>query len=129
MADRILQRLPDVQSLLERSGAAEGQLEGLLGTFATFEPGNPSSPVAPVGSALVNLDAKLDIDTTGLSTDLSTTIDVIKNALPPGTLEYVEAIEDAYDAARGLLQDNALVKEVAEGGDLKEVALAVIEER
>jgi ElaB/YqjD/DUF883 family membrane-anchored ribosome-binding protein len=128
MADGILNRLPDIQSLLERSGAAEGQLEGLMGAFASFEPGNPSSPVAPVGSVLVNLDAKLDIDTTGLSTDLSATIDVIKNALPPGTLEYVEAIEDAYDSARGLLQDNALVKEVAEGGDLKEVALAVIEE-
>ena len=93
MADGILNRLPDIQSLLERSGAAEGQLEGLMGAFASFEPGNPSSPVAPVGSVLVNLDAKLDIDTTGLSTDLSATIDVIKNALPPGTLEYVEAIE------------------------------------
>ena len=100
MADGILQRLPDVQSLLERSGAAEGQIEGLLGAFASFEPGNPSSPVAPVGSVLVDLDAKLDIDTTGLTTDLSATIDVIRNALPPATLEYVEAIEDAYDAAQ-----------------------------
>ncbi len=128
MADGILQRLPDVQSLLERSGAAEGQIEEVLGAFASFEPGNPSSPVAPVGSVLVDLDAKLDIDTTGLSTDLSATIDVIRNALPPGTLEYVEAIEDAYTAARELLQDNALVREVAAGGDLQEVALAVIEE-
>ena len=90
---------------MERGGAAEGQLEGLLGTFATFEPGNPSSPVAPVGSVLVDLDAKLDIDTTGLSTNLSATIEVIKNALPPGTLEYVEAIEDAYDSARALLHE------------------------
>jgi ElaB/YqjD/DUF883 family membrane-anchored ribosome-binding protein len=128
VADGILQQLPDVQSLLERSGAAEGQIEGLLGAFASFEPGNPSSPVASVGSVLVDLDAKLDIDTTGLSTDLSATIDVIRNALPPGTLEYVETIEDAYTAARELLQENALVGEVAAGGDLQEVALAVIEE-
>lgn len=128
MADGILKQLPDIQSLLDRRGAAEGQLEGFLGTLASFEPGNPSSPVAPVGSVLVDLEAKLDIDTTGLSTDLSSAIDVIKNALPPGTLEYVEAIEEAYDAARDLLQDNALVKEVAASGDLKEVALAVIEE-
>jgi hypothetical protein len=128
VADGVLQRLPDVQSLLDRSGAAKVQLEGLLGAFASFEPGNPSSPVAPVGSVLVGLDAKLDIDTTGLSTDLSATIDVIRNALPPATLEYVEAIEDAYEAARGLLQDNALVKEAAAGGDLQEIALAVIEE-
>src|SRR5215203_5506129 len=128
MAEGILQRLPDIQTLLERRGAAEGQLEALLGAFASFEPGNPSSPVAPVGSVLVDLGAKLDIDTSGLSTDLSTTIDVIRNALPPGTLEYVESIEDAYDTARGLLQGNALVKEVAAGGDLQEVALAVIEE-
>ena len=128
MADGILQRLPDIQSLLERRGAAEGQLEGLLGTFASFEPGNPSSPVAPVSSVLVELSAKLDIDTSGLSTDLSSTIDVIRNALPPGTLEYVESIEDAYNTTRGLLQGNALVKEVAAGGDLQEVALAVIEE-
>lgn len=128
MADGILQRLPDVRSLLERSGAVEGQLEGLLGALASFEPGNPSSPVAPVGSVLVDLDAKLDIDTTGLSTDLSATIDVIRNALPPATLEYVEAIEDAYDAARELLQDNALVKELGTEGDLQGAALAVIEE-
>ncbi|HEX2739348.1 MAG TPA: hypothetical protein VHM69_02785 [Rubrobacter sp.] len=128
MADGILQQLPDIQPLLVRRSAAEGQLEGFLGTLASFEPGNSSSPVAPVGSVLVDLEAKLDIDTTGLSTDLSSAIDVIKNALPPGTLEYVEAIEGAYDAARDLLQDNALVKEVAAGGDLKEVALAVIEE-
>jgi hypothetical protein len=128
VADGILGRLPDIQPLLERRGAAEGQIEGLLETFASFEPGDPSSPVAPVSSLLVDLGAKLDIDTTGLSTDLSATIDVVRNALPPGTLEYVEAIEDAYDAARGLLQDNALVKEVAAGGDLQEVALAVIEE-
>src|SRR5215208_204170 len=128
MAEGILQRLPDIQTLLERRGAAEGQLEALLGAFASFEPGNPSSPVAPVGSVLVDLGAKLDIDTSGLSTDLSTTIDVIHNALPPATLEYVEAIEDAYEAARELLQDNALVREVAAGGDLQEVALAVIEE-
>src|SRR5215203_3605589 len=128
MAEGILQRLPDIQTLLERRGAAEGQLEALLGAFASFEPGNPSSPVAPVGSVLVDLGAKLDIDTTGLSTDLSATIDVIHNALPPATLEYVEAIEEAYTAARELLQDNALVREVAEGGDLKQVALAVIED-
>ena len=63
MAEGILQRLPDIQSLLERRGAAEGQLEALLGAFASFEPDNPSSPVAPVGSALVDLGAKLDIDT------------------------------------------------------------------
>src|SRR5215216_2104794 len=98
MAEGILQKLPDIQSLLERRGAAEGQLEGLLGSFASFEPGNPSSPVAPVGSVLADLGAKLDIDTTGLSTNLSATIDVIRNALPPGTLEYVEEIEDAYTA-------------------------------
>jgi ElaB/YqjD/DUF883 family membrane-anchored ribosome-binding protein len=128
MAEGILQKLPDIQSLLERRGAAEGQLEGLLGSFASFEPGDPSSPVASVGNLLVELETKLDIDTTGLSTDLSSAIDVIYNALPPATLEYVEAIEDAYTAARELLQDNALVREVAAGGDLKEVALAVISE-
>ena len=106
----------------------EGQLEGFMGALASFEPGKPSSPVAHVGDVLVDLDAKLDIDATGLSTDLSTTIDVIHNALPPATLEYVEAIEETYNAARELLQDNALVREVAAGGDLKQVALAVIDE-
>jgi len=128
MAEGILQRLPDIGPLLERRGAAEGQLEGLLDAFASLEPGNPSSPVAPVGSVLVDLGAKLDIDTSGLSTDLSATVEVIHNALPPATLEYVEAIEDAYAAARSLLQENALAREVAAGGDLQEVALAVIEE-
>jgi ElaB/YqjD/DUF883 family membrane-anchored ribosome-binding protein len=128
VADGILQRLPDIQSLVGRSSAVEGQLEGFMGALASFEPGNPSSPVAHVGDVLVDLDAKLEIDTTGLSTDLSATIDVIHNALPPATLEYVEAIEEAYNAVRGLLQDNALVREVAAGGDLKQVALAVIED-
>jgi ElaB/YqjD/DUF883 family membrane-anchored ribosome-binding protein len=128
MAEGLLQRLPKIEPLLQQQATAQGQLKTLRDTFESLEPDNQNSPLHHMGSLLVELEAKLDIDVSGLRERFPRTIEVIENSVPPAAVEYVEAIEDAYSAARSFLQDNPLAREVAAGRTLQEVALAVIEE-
>ncbi len=128
MAEGLLQKLPNIESLLQNRATAQGGLETLLGTLASLEPTNQASPLASVGNVLVQLEGRLDIDVSGLSRELPAAMGVIQNALPLAVLEHVEAIEDAYGTARRILQENPLAKEVAEGNTLQNVALAVIED-
>lgn len=127
MAEGLLQGLPKAGPLLEGSAAVEGRLEALSGTFAALDPKDPESPLVTVGSVVAGLGLKLDIDVSGLE-KLKGTIGVIQNSLPPSALEYVEAIEEAYETAHSFLQDNPLAREVAEGSTLQQAALAVIQE-
>ena len=128
MAEGLLQRLPNLEELLQQQATARGQLEALIATFTSLEPASAGSPLGPVGSMLVELDARLDIDVSDLEERFPATLEVIRSAMPPAAVEYVEAIEDTYSAARSFLRDNPLAREAAAGRDLQEVALAVIEE-
>lgn len=128
MADGLLKNLPDVELLVRGRITVQGDLDGLLTALGSLEPANPDSPIGSVGSLLAKLDEKLAIDVSGLSDDLPKAIDVIHSALPPAVLEHVEAIEEAYEAARAFLLDSPLARELGENEDLRDAALAVIED-
>ena len=81
-----------------------------------------------VVSVLGDLEGKLNIDLSGISTTLPSVIQTIRESLPPDTLEYVEAIEDAYNSAQEFVATNPLARQVTEGRSLQDVALLVIQD-
>lgn len=129
MADGFLQQFPDLAPLMDTITNAKSDIDSLLGAFTSLEDGqSATSPIANVFNVFNDLNAQLDIDMSGLTDALPSSIAIVKNILPAGALEYVESIEGAYTTAQDFLQDSALAKEVTEGNTLQEVALAVIED-
>ena len=128
MANGFLQRFPDLTPLLQEGAVVETRMNGLLGVLDSMSHESEASPIATVAAAVGNLRNTLNIDVSGLSTRLPSTIQVIRNALPADTLKYVESIEDAYSSVQDFLKNSALAKEVAEGSSPQESALAVIED-
>ena len=142
MATKFFDRFPDLSPVLEISGKATGQLGGLVAAFGgdgtPGAGGSPaagapaaagaSSPVTSVVSVLGDLEGKLNIDLSGISTTLPSVIQTIRESLPPDTLEYVEAIEDAYNSAQEFVATNPLARQVTEGRSLQDVALLVIQD-
>jgi hypothetical protein len=128
MADGFLERFPDLSSLLQMQGTISLQANGVGNLLGALGGDSATSPLAALVTTLHDLDTKLDVDLSGLSTRLPQTLDVIQNALPPDTLAYVQSIDRAYHAAQDFLQNSALVKAVPDGSDLQTIALAAVEQ-
>ena len=128
MPDGFLQRTPDLGSLEHAGSTAQSQVGGLFDTLGSLAGGGDASPISAVTGALGGLDGLLDIDVSGLSERLPAAIDVARSAAPADALAYVESIETAYSTVRGFLDDSAIAREIGEGGNLQDVALAVIDD-
>lgn len=128
MTEGILQRLPDLATLQQSGTAATGDANALLGRLTVLQGGQDGSPIASVTRVLNELDQRLNIDVSGLTSALPNALTVVKNTIPEGTLEQIRAIEEAYTAAQDFLQNSAIAQQVREGSSLQAVALAVVED-
>lgn len=128
MTDGILQRLPDVSIVHQAGNAVVGEMGTLLTSLSALGDRPSESPLAALVQALEELDSRLNLDVSGLTTELPQAIQVIQQLVPEGTLEHIEAIETAYQAAQEFLQTSAIAQQVTAGNNLQSVALAVIDE-
>lgn len=128
MPTGFLQRFPDPGPLLRLQGDAKVGVNGLIGVFGSLGHDRDGSPLAGLAGAVTQLGTVADVDVSGLSSRLPSALDVLGGALPGSALEYVEAIEQAYTAARSFLADSPLVTSIRPGSTLQDTALAVIDD-
>ena len=126
MADGFIARLPDLSALLALGQRAESGLSGVSAGLEGSASGQPGSLLAPVAAALEGLRGKLNIDVSGLSQRFPGALTTIRNAVPAGTVEQVNALRGAYDAARGFVADTPLAREVAAHPSFQAAALAAV---
>lgn len=126
MAQGLLDRLPNLDVTTRLSTGVGDGLTSVLGRLGSLGPENPGSPVAPVASALHGLRGALTIDTSGLTERFPQALDVARNALPAGALDYVRSLEGTLGGARQFLADGPIAKLAAPGQSLQDVALAVV---
>jgi hypothetical protein len=122
----MLGRLPDLDTLLQERDVVQDSVGSLLNTLRNID--GPDSPLGEAAGSLTSLAGQLDVDVSGLTETFPRALTTITNAMPAGTLEFVESIEGAYTTARDFVIDNPILKQIPEGGTLQEVALAVIDE-
>ncbi|MDA0166832.1 hypothetical protein OM076_41610 [Solirubrobacter ginsenosidimutans] len=126
MSAGFLERFPDTGELGRIGSDAQVALGAMLDRVGGLEHDQAGSPLTAVTGALGDLAGTLDVDTSGLTEQLPQVLETIRQALPASALEYVEAIEQAYSLARDLLQSGPLAEQLAHGGSLQDVALAVV---
>lgn len=122
----ILTRFPDLT--IVRSGISDC-MSGISSVTGTInDTGGPSSPVSGVISAVSGIETHLSIDISGITTKLPQTIEIIKNAIPAGTIEFVQSIQNSYTQAFEFINNSGLAKQVQNSTSIETVALSAVEE-
>ncbi len=123
----ILSSLPDLSATAQLSVSAKSGLGSLLGLLdGGIASDKTGSPLATLASAMQGLQAKLNVDVSGLTRDFPATLTTVRNAVPPTALDFVDSLQAGYAGASGLLGNLAVVKQIPAGGNLQDTALAVI---
>jgi methyl-accepting chemotaxis protein len=124
----ILQGFPDIRTLLSAQGTATLRVNDVDGLVRTMVTDPPHSPLEALSTAFQHVDAHLNIDVSGFSTQLPQTLQRIQNALPSDTIDYVRALDLAYSAAQDFLQSGTLISAMPGDVDLPTAALGAIDQ-
>lgn len=116
--------IPDTSSLQIADTSA---LTDVLGVLQSLDGQGDDSPMLQLFTGFGDVEVMLDIDLSGLTSDLPQSLDVMQNALSPATLEYVESLQTAYSTATDFLNNNALVQQLGESDSVQDVALTLLE--
>jgi hypothetical protein len=111
-----LNQIPDLSSATAATGSLTTDLDVLTDGIQKLSPSADGSPVSQLWTTLSDLSGQLDIDLSGIDTSLPTSIQTIANSVPPGVMEKVEAIDQAYTVARDFLDSNELVEAISSSG-------------
>lgn len=123
-----LDQIPDFSSAAAATGTLATDINALTAGIQQLSPAAEGSPVGALWGSLNELGDRLDIDLSGISNELPTSIQTIANSVPAGVMEKVEAIEQAYSAARDFIDANELVEEiVSSGGSITDWASLIAE--
>jgi hypothetical protein len=126
MAQGILSRFPDLSATVQLSANASNGVVSLNGSLAGLSGAASGSPLGAVVEAIGGLQDKLNIDVSGLTNQVPSALTTIQNAVPKGTIEFVQGIQTAYTDAQGFLQNSEVVKIIGNAPSLQDAALAAI---
>lgn len=116
----VLAQLPDTTALARLSATAQAAVEVSASGYTHFASDDPASPLKPLTDALEAVAGQAAVDVVGVAEDLAASLGTLTQGLPPGVVDFVTALEDAYTKARELVAGHPLAALVPEGTSLRD---------